>query len=71
MGDQSKKTVIFGGTSIGAVGAMTYLDSVAEMLKPYNATVLGYLDSLLYFDVDPLYPDKVEGVNQRLKKTFY
>lgn len=63
----SKKIVIFGGVSIGAVGAMTNIDHVAATLKRYNAQVLGYLDSPLYFDMEPLYPSKIVGVKERMK----
>ncbi|GMI05927.1 hypothetical protein TrLO_g5621 [Triparma laevis f. longispina] len=44
-------TVIFGGASAGARGAMVHLDMVAEFFNDSN--VYGVLDSPLWIDLDP------------------
>ena len=52
-------TVLFGGTSAGARGAMVHLDHVASNLLP-RAKVMGYLDSPMWVDVDPpSFSDKI------------
>lgn len=63
LGDKSNvtKTVVFGGGSAGAVGAMFQLDHVAEQLKPYNVKTIGFLDSPVQLDI-PQYNKKEAGL---------
>ena len=70
LGSKGKnETVIFGGTSAGAVGAIPHLDNVAFFLKKYNVKTLGYLDSPLYFDMKPE-NKSIIGFNQRMKQQY-
>lgn len=53
----SGSTVVFGGCSAGARGAMAHLDLVASALGSFGATdcnIKGLLDSGLWLDVEPL-----------------
>jgi len=61
--------IVLGGFSAGSRGAMAHLDWVGEMMRDRGAKVLGFLDSPLMMDVDPLY-DSVEGLNSRLRTAF-
>ena len=63
--------VVFGGTSAGAVAAMVHIEHVAETLKKQNVSVLGYLDSPMYYDTEPMNPKNNTGLNERLKTAFY
>jgi hypothetical protein len=43
---------------------MVHLDFVSDLLSPKGIKVLGVLDSPLYLDISPLYPEKYVGLNQ-------
>jgi len=53
------KTVVFGGVSAGGLGASLFADKVAEMVKPYNAKVLGFFDGAMYFDTPSMKPSVI------------
>ena len=60
-------TVIFGGASAGARGAMVHLDMVADFFK--DSTVLGVLDSPLWVDLNP--PDEsTVGLLDQTQKVY-
>lgn len=63
------ETVIFGGTSAGGVGAIPHLDHVAAFLKPHNVKVLGYIDSGLYFNIEP-YKSSVVSLYERMRRNY-
>ena len=66
LGSQPDTTLVFGGGSAGARGAMFHLDSVAAMVAEAsdgNVTqTLGFLDSPYWVDVEPLYPDTLTSL---------
>ena len=50
---------MFGGASTGSNGAMVWLDKINEYLTSDDIgikTVVGFLDSSLFFDLKALYP---------------
>lgn len=61
------QTLVFGGFSTGAVGAMYHLDNVAASLKPHNVRTLGYLDSPLHFDHKA---ETKRGLAMQIKSAF-
>ena len=56
--------VLFGGCSAGSRGAMFSLDYVQAMLPAGAPPVLGFLDSPMWVDLEPLYPDIVSLENE-------
>lgn len=64
LGATSGDTVVFGGFSAGARGAMTHLDNVAKELEAKGVNVIGLLDSPLYMDVETIDPDNLLGLNK-------
>jgi hypothetical protein len=60
----SSSKVLFGGCSAGSRGAMFSLDYVQAMLPAGAPPVLGFLDSPMWVDLEPLYPDIVSLENE-------
>jgi hypothetical protein len=63
LGASSNTRVLFGGCSAGARGAMFNLDYVQALL-PADAQLLGFLDSPMWVDIEPLDPSVVSLINQ-------
>ena len=63
LGASANTRVLFGGCSAGARGAMFNLDYVGQYL-PATAQLLGFLDSPMWVDIEPLDPSTESLINQ-------
>tara|TARA_B110000305_G_scaffold182057_1_gene202036 strand:- start:191 stop:475 length:285 start_codon:yes stop_codon:yes gene_type:complete len=65
---------MFGGYSAGGRGAMMHLDWVSNFISErkslFTTKVFGLIDSAAYMDIEPLYPDKLVGLNENMRKAY-
>lgn len=65
----SASTIVFAGSSAGARGVMTHLDTITQDMFPPSALLVALLDSPYYLDIEP-YSASFEGFDYQEQQKY-